>query len=150
MLDSDLAALYEVEPRALIQAVKRNLTRFPVDFMFQLTQREYLALRSQFVILKVGRGQHRKYLPYAFTQEGVAMLSSALRSERAIIVNIEIMRTFVRLRALIASHVELKRKLAELERKCDHQFTVVFEAIRELMEPPVKQPRRRMGFRIKK
>jgi hypothetical protein len=146
MLDVDLAALYGVETRALIQAVKRNLERFPDDFMFQLTAAEHAALRSQNVISKrEGRGG-RRYLPYAFTEQGVAMLSSVLRSERAVKVNIEIMRTFVKLRRLLATHEELGRKLDALERKYDRQFKVVFDAIRELMAPPDPKPRRRIGF----
>lgn len=135
MLDEDLAALYEVGIKVLNQAVKRNLDRFPEDFMFQMTAEEAALLRSQTVTLKTGRGQHRKYLPYAFTEQGVAMLSSVLHSDRAIRVNIEIMRAFVRLRQLLASNVELARKFAALERKYDAQFKVVFDAIRELMAP---------------
>jgi hypothetical protein len=152
MLDSDLAALYAVEVRALIQAVKRNIERFPEDFMLQLTREESRALRSQSVTLKPGRGQHRKYLPYAFTQEGVAMLSSVLRSPRAILVNIEVMRAFVRLRQLMATHQDLARKLAELEAKYDEhdeRLTVVFEAIREILDPPRERTKGRIGFRPK-
>jgi len=145
MLDADLAALYEVETRALIQAVKRNIERFPADFMFQLDADETERLRSQTVILKVGRGQHRKYLPYAFTEQGVAMLSSVLRSPRAVQVNIEIMRAFVRLRQMLQADAQMAKKLAALEKKYDTQFRVVFEAIRELMATPVK-PKRRIGF----
>ncbi len=135
MLDADLARLYEVETKVLNQAVRRNIGRFPEDFMLQLTEEEAIRLRSQIVTLKAGRGQHRKYLPYAFTEHGVAMLSSVLKSDRAVRVNIEIMRAFVRLRRLMASHEDLARKLAELERKYDAQFKVVFDAIRQLMEP---------------
>ena len=149
MLDSDLAALYDVEVRALVQAVKRNLERFPGDFMLQLTREESRALRSQSVTLKLGRGRHRKYLPYAFTQEGVAMLSSVLNSERAVKVNIEIMRAFVRLRQLMATHADLRRKIEELERKYDKQFAVVFEAIREILDPPRERTKGRLGFRPK-
>jgi hypothetical protein len=145
MLDSDLADLYEVEIKVLNQAVKRNIQRFPEDFMFQLTAEEAASLRSQFVTLK-GRGQHRKYLPHVFTEQGVAMLSSVLRSHRAIQVNIEIMRAFVRLRQMLASNVELARKLASLERKYDAQFKVVFDAIRELMTPPEPRKKRPIGF----
>jgi hypothetical protein len=146
MLDADLAELYGVETRVLVQAVKRNLERFPEDFMFQLSKEEVDFLRSQIVTLKKGRGQHSKYLPYAFTEQGVAMLSSVLRSQRAIQVNIEIMRTFIRLRQMLASHVELARKLDALEKKYDAQFKQVFEAIRRLMAPP--EPKRRpIGFR---
>lgn len=146
MLDEALAALYEVEVKVLNQAVKRNIERFPADFMFQLTAEEVALLRSQFVTLKTGRGQHRKYLPYAFTEQGVAMLSSVLRSERAILVNIEIVRAFVRLRQMLASNAELARKLEALERKYDAQFKVVFDAIRELMTPPEPKRKRPIGF----
>ncbi len=145
LLDADLAALYGVETRALIQAVKRNSERFPPDFMFQLTAQETNSLRSQFVILKNGRGGHRKYLPYAFTEHGVAMLSSVLRSPRAVQVNIEIVRAFVRLRELLSTHKALARRLDALERKCDGRFAAVFTAIRELQAPPEK-PRKRIGF----
>jgi hypothetical protein len=146
MLDADLAELYGVETRVLVQAVKRNLERFPEDFMFQLNKDDVDFLRSQIVTLKKGRGQHSKYLPYAFTEQGVAMLSSVLRSRRAIQVNIEIMRAFIRLRQMLASHVELARKLDALEKKYDAQFKQVFEAIRQLMAPP--EPKRRpIGFR---
>jgi hypothetical protein len=146
MLDSDLAALYDVKINALIQAVKRNIERFPDDFAFQLTADEYAGLRSQFVILKKGRGQHRKYLPYVFTEQGLAMLSSVLRSDRAIKVNVQIMRTFIRLRRLLSSHADLASKLNELETKYDSNFKVVFEAIRQLMEPPPEPPREPIGF----
>ena len=135
MLDADLAELYGVETRALLQAVSRNQKRFPEDFMFQMSKEEYELLRSQIVISKKGRGG-RRYLPYAFTEQGVAMLSSVLRSERAVQVNIEIMRAFVRLRELVATHKELARKLEALEKRYDSQFRVVFDAIRELMRPP--------------
>jgi len=144
MLDADLAALYEVETRVLVQAVKRNLERFPEDFMFQLTQKEFAILRSQSVTSSDWGG--RRYPPYAFTEQGVAMLSSVLRSPRAIQVNIGIMRAFVRLREMLASHVELARKLDALEKKYDDQFKAVFEAIRQLMAP-VEPKRRPIGFR---
>ena len=142
----DLAKLYGVSAKVLNQAVRRNASRFPADFMFQLTGEEAAALRSQFVTLKTGRGQHRKYRPYAFTEQGVAMLSSVLHSARAIRVNIAIMRAFVQLREMIGSNKGLARRLNELEKKYDSQFRVVFEAIRELMaepEPKVK----RIGFK---
>ena len=145
MLDSDLAMLYRVSTKALNQAVKRNKTRFPSDFMFQLAKAERTALRSHIVTLDHGRGRHRKYPPYAFTEQGVAMLSSVLHSERAVQVNIEIMRTFVRLREMIATHQDLAKRLARLERKYDARFRVVFNAIRQLMAPPEK-PRGRIGF----
>jgi phage regulator Rha-like protein len=146
LLDTDLADLYGVSSKALNQAIKRNKDRFPSDFMFQLTAKEYEVLRSQIVTLKLGRGQHRKYLPYAFTEQGVAMLSSVLRSKRAVQVNIEIMRAFVRLRQILASHKDLAHKLNELERKYDAQFKAVFDAIRQLMTPP-ENKRKRIGFR---
>jgi len=146
MLDADLAELYGVETKQLIQAVKRNIFRFPSDFMFQLNKKEFENLRSHF-----GTSSHwggRRYQPYAFTEQGVAMLSSVLRSKCAVQVNIEIMRTFVRLRRILASHAELARKLDALEKKYDAQFKVVFDAIRELMRPP--EPKRRpIGFRVK-
>ncbi|MEM7249192.1 MAG: ORF6N domain-containing protein [Acidobacteriota bacterium] len=148
MLDADLATLYGVTTKALKQAVRRNRERFPEDFMFELTLEEFRALRSQFVTLKESdsqRGQHPKFRPFAFTEQGVAMLSSVLRSARAAEVNIEIIRTFVRLRRLLATHEDLARKLEELESRYDHQFQVVFDAIRALMEPPAT-PRRRVGF----
>jgi hypothetical protein len=145
MLSTDLAALYEVEPRVLVQAVKRNLDRFPEDFMFQLTREELANLKSQIVISSWGG--LRRATPYAFTEQGVAMLSSVLRSPRAIRVNVEIMRAFVRLRRLLASNEELARKLAELERKYDAQFKIVFDAIRQIMAPPEKA-RRSIGFRV--
>jgi hypothetical protein len=146
MLDRDLAELYGVTTGNLNKAVKRNLDRFPPDFMFQLKQEEYESLRFQFGILK--KGQHSKYLPYAFTEQGVAMLSSVLRSKRAVHVNIEIMRAFVRLRQFLSAHKELEQKLEEMEMKYDEQFQVVFEAIRQLMTPP-DPPRKRIGFEAK-
>lgn len=148
MLSAHLAELYGVEPRVLMQAVKRNLGRFPQDFMFQLTIKEFRALRSQFVTLETGRGKYPKYLPYAFTEQGVAMLSTVLNSERAIQVNIAIMRAFVRLRRMLASHRHLAQKLVELERKLanhDQKIHSIFDAIRQLMAPP-EPSRRRIGF----
>jgi hypothetical protein len=146
MLDADLAKLYSVSAKTLNQAVKRNASRFPADFMFQLAEGEATALRSQFVTLKTGRGQHRKYRPYAFTEQGVAMLSSVLHSERAVQVNISIMRAFVQLREMISSNKGLARRFNELEKKYDSQFRVVFEAIRELMSEP--EPKvKRIGFK---
>ena len=145
MLSTDLAELYQVEPRVLVQAVKRNIARFPEDFMFQLTEEEFYNLKSQFVISSWGGLRRAK--PYAFTEQGVAMLSSVLNSEIAIKVNIEIMRAFVRLRRLLASHADLARKLEALEKKYDTQFKVVFEAIRELMKPP-ETKKRPIGFLV--
>ena len=162
MFDADLALLYGVEVRSLNQAVARNRKRFPADFTFQLTDDELAALRSQIVISKsptsrassrlrsqivtsnTGRGG-RRYLPYAFTEQGVAMLSSVLRSARAVEVNIAIMRTFVQLRRLMDTNRDLARKIEALEKKYDEQFAVVFEAIKQLITPP-EPPRRRIGF----
>ncbi len=144
MLSTDLAELYEVEPRALVQAVKRNLERFPEDFMFQLSAEEFIDLKSQ--IVTSSWGGMRRAAPYAFTEQGVAMLSSVLRSERAIHVNIEIMRAFVRLRLMLASNAELARKLNALEKKYDLRFKAVFEAIRELMRPDEPKKKRPIGF----
>jgi hypothetical protein len=159
MLDADLAVLYGVETRALVQAVKRNVSRFPDDFMFQLTEDEAATLRRHFGTSNADGGMNlrsqivissswggRRYRPYAFTEQGVAMLSSVLRSDRAVQVNVQIMRTFVKLRRLLATHEDLARKLDALERKYDQQFKAVFDAIRELMAPPDPKPRRRIGF----
>ncbi|MFH1701849.1 MAG: ORF6N domain-containing protein [Nitrospirota bacterium] len=149
MLDSDLAELYGVATKVLLQAVKRNLNRFPEDFMFILKYQDVAALRSQIVTLKKGRGEHRKYLPYVFTEQGVAMLSSVLNSERAVKVNIEIMRAFVRLREMLSSNKELALKLAQLERKMekhDEEIKLIFDAIRELMKPPEAKTKK-IGFR---
>ena len=146
MLSTHLAELYDVEPRALVQAVKRNLDRFPADFMFQLSKAEFANLKSQFVISNWGG--LRRAAPYAFTEQGVAMLSSVLKSKRALQVNIEIMRTFARLRQLLASHTRLARKLAAMEERYDAQFKIVFDALRELMTPPAPK-QRRIGFLVK-
>lgn len=147
LLDEQLAPLYGVPTKALNQAVRRNRARFPEDFMFQLSAEEARALRSQSVTLEAGgaRGRHRKYLPYAFTEQGVAMLSSVLRSPRAVQVNIEIMRAFVRLRRLLGTHADLAARLDDLEARYDEQFKAVFDAIRGLMRPPPKLTRR-IGF----
>lgn len=147
MLDSDLAELYEVETRSLVQAVKRNIGRFPPDFMFQLNNQEVTTLRSQFVISKSGKGG-RRYTPYVFTEQGVAMLSSVLNSERAVQVNIAIMRAFVKLREMISSHKDLAKKLDELEKKYDAQFQVVFDALRQLMTSPVPG-KKKIGFLVR-
>ena len=149
MMDRDLAKLYGVETRVLIQGVKRNIERFPSDFMFQLNQNEFDSLRSQIVISK-GKGGLR-YFPYVFTEQGVAMLSSVLRSKRAIEVNIEIMRVFVKLREMLATHKELARRLSELEehlRNHDQQIQSIFEAIQQLMTPP-ERPKKQIGFEVK-
>ncbi len=144
MLDADLASLYGVDTRTLIQSVKRNLGRFPVDFMFQLSLKEFDILRSQIVISNTRGG--RRSSPYAFTEQGVAMLSSVLRSSQAIAVNVEIMRAFVQLRRILAANGDLDRKLVALEKKYDSQFKVVFEAIRELMVTPSLPKKRPIGF----
>ena len=143
MLDSDLADLYQAPTKAFNQAVKRNPDRFPDDFMFQLTREEASLLRSQFV---TASRRNIRYLPYAFTQEGVAMLSSVLSSPRAIKVNIAIMRVFVRLRELAGTHRDLAQQMAAMEKKCDAQFRVVFEAIKKLLDPPPAPAKRRIGF----
>jgi hypothetical protein len=144
LLDADLAQLYGVETRILVRNVQRHRERFPEDFMFQLTTEEWAALRSQFGISNDGRGG-RRYRPYAFTEQGVAMLSSVLNSPRAVQVNIAIMRAFVQLRGLMASHEELARRLDELETRYDDQFRAVFDAIRELMTPSATSTRK-LGF----
>jgi hypothetical protein len=156
ILDRTLAKLYGVSTKVLNQAVKRNPERFPPDFMFQLTMEEAKALdptgrpilRSQIVTLRKAHGKHIKYRPYAFTEHGILMLSSVLKSERAVLVNIEIMRTFVRLREILGSNAELNRRLDALERTYDGQFKIVFEAIRQLMRPEMPL-RRKIGFRAK-
>jgi hypothetical protein len=145
MLDADLAALYGVATRVLNQAVRRNLDRFPPDFMFRLTADEVGRLRSQFVILKGSRGRHRKFPPYAFTEHGVAMLATVLRSNKAVQVSVEVVRAFIRLRRTLESHDELAEKLDALEDKYDAQFAEVFRAIRELMTPTVSG-KARIGF----
>jgi hypothetical protein len=132
MLDYDLAELYQVPTTRLNEQVKRNLRRFPQDFMFRLSNQEFRVLISQFAISKEGRGGRRKF-PFAFTEQGVAMLSAVLHSDRAIDVNVAIMRAFVKLRQVLSSNTELEKKMIELERKYDGQFEVVFQAIRELM-----------------
>ena len=145
MLDINLAQLYSVETKVLKQAVRRNIKRFPSDFMFELTLEEYKSLRLQFVTLK--RGQHSKYPPFAFTEQGVAMLSGILNSDRAIEVNIAIMRTFVQLRKLMDSNKDLARKVDQLEQKYDGQFQKVFTAIKKLVHEKNK-PRPPIGFQI--
>ena len=146
LLDSDLADMYGVPTKVLNQAVRRNLKRFPGDFMLQLTADESTSLRSQSVTSKVGRGG-RRYRPLSFTEQGVAMLSTVLGSEQAMEVNIAIMRAFVRLREILSTHKDLARKLNELEKKYDENFRVVFEAIRQLMAPPPAAGKKgRIGF----
>ncbi len=145
MLDSDLADLYGVETKVLLQAVKRNADRFPDDFMFLLSEQEVARLRSQIVTSK-GRGGRRTH-PIAFTEQGVAMLSSVLRSDRAIRVNVEIMRAFVRMRQMVGMVSDLALRLEDLEEQYDEQFRVVFQAIRDLMKPTPQEPRPAIGFR---
>jgi len=145
MLDRDLAMLYGVETRALNQAVKRNRDRFPGDFMFELTREEIRNI-SQFVICSPAMKHARNV--YAFTEQGIAMLSGVLNSQRAIQVNIAIMRAFVQLRQLLATHADLARKLEQMEKKYDAQFRIVFDTIRRLMSPPEK-PRKRIGFQVR-
>jgi phage regulator Rha-like protein len=158
MLDSDLAALYDVETKHLKRAVRRNSTRFPEDFMFQLTQQEYNSLRCQIGTLK--RGAHAKYLPYVFTEHGVAMLSSVLNSLKAVQINIQIIRAFVRIRTLLATHKDLQKRIDDLEAKLtkkmeekfgvyDEQFKIVFQAFEEiklLLSPPGENSKRKIGF----
>ena len=146
MVDSDLATLYQVPTYRLNEAVKRNIKRFPDDFMFQLTEEEYTRLRSQIAISKRGRGG-RRYLPYVFTEQGVAMLSGVLSSDIAIEVNINIMRAFVQVRRLGMTIVDIKRKIDSMEKKYDSQFRVVFKAIQQLLTPPpVKKKKIKIGF----
>ena len=145
MLDSDLAQLYGVKTSILNQAVRRNYNRFPKDFMFQLTKKEAEFLRSQFAISnREGRGG-RRYSPYAFTEPGVAMLSSVLHSDRAVQVNIAIMRAFLQLRAMLATHEDLRRKIIEMEKRYDSKFHAVFATLRQMLETPIP-PKRQIGF----
>ncbi|MBI3016807.1 MAG: ORF6N domain-containing protein [Deltaproteobacteria bacterium] len=146
ILSIDLAKLYQVEPRTLIQAVKRNLERFPSDFMFQLTKSEFENLKSQ--IVTSSWGGLRRALPYAFTEQGIAMLSSILKSKRAIRINIAIMRTFIRLREMILSHKDLQIKIEEMEKKYDKNFSVIFKALRDLFFQK-DTPKRKIGFETK-
>ncbi len=146
MFDKDLAELYGVLTKNLNKAVNRNIERFPEDFMFQLTKEEMDSLRFQIGTLK--RGQHIKYMPHVFTEQGVAMLSSVLNSQRAIYVNIQIMRTFTKLREMMASHKDLARKIEEMEKKYDHQFKVVFDAIKQILQVKEEENKNRgpIGF----
>jgi phage regulator Rha-like protein len=144
MLDSDLARLYDAQTKVLIQAVKRNTDRFPDDFMYQLTWQEFIDLRSQSVTSSFGG---RRYLPYVFTQEGVAMLSSVLNSERAVKVNIQIMRAFVQLRRMLLTNQDLRLKIETMEKKYDKQFAIVFQAIKQLLEPAPIKSKPPIGFR---
>ena len=149
MLDFDLAQLYQVETRVLKQAVRRNIERFPSDFMFQLTKEEYNSLRSQIVTLdEKGRGKHSKYLPFAFTEQGVSMLSSVLRSDVAIEISISIVRAFVQLRQLALSHSEISQKLNEIENKYDNQFKSIYDALDYLLKKETQQKeRKRIGYK---
>jgi phage regulator Rha-like protein len=157
MLDMSLAHLYDVETKALNRAVKRNIDRFPEDFMFQLTQQEFEFLRCHIGTSSLNKNgsplqkEHggRRYLPYAFTEHGVAMLSSVLRSKRAVQVNIEIVRTFIHLRKILATDKDLAEKITKLEKKCDVRFKSVFDAIFKLMEDPKPKPGRKIGFKVK-
>lgn len=149
MLDRDLAELYQVETRVLNQAVRRNIERFPEDFMFELSSQEWESLRSQFVTLKSGRGQHSKYLPFVFTEQGVAMLSSILNSETAIGVNIQIIRVFTKMRELVLAHKDILLQLEKIEKKLskhDEDILLIFGYLKQLLNPP-QPPRRKIGFR---
>ncbi len=149
MLDADLAELYGVEIRRLNEQVRRNIERFPEDFMFQLTEEEFTALRSQFATLKSGRGQHRKYMPYAFTEHGALMLGNVLKSQRAVEVSLMVVRAFVHLRELVSTHKELSQKLNQLERKVgahDRAIAELINAIRLLMMPRDTKKKRPIGF----
>lgn len=148
MLDSDLAELYGVLTKNLNRAVRRNLDRFPPDFMFQLTEEEAEALRFQIGTLKTGRGQHRKYLPYVFTEHGAVMLASVLNSPIAVEASIQVVRAFVRLRSVLAAHKELARQLKALEKKTDYKFTVVFKLLAQIIGEEEK-PKRKIGFETK-
>ncbi|MDX2112163.1 MAG: ORF6N domain-containing protein [Alphaproteobacteria bacterium] len=146
LIDSDLAELYGVETKMLLRQVRRNISRFPEDFMMQLTLNEWDDLRCQFGTSSSYGG--RRYLPYVFTEQGVSMLSSVLNSERAIEVNIQIMRAFVKLRKMLSSHKELARKIDEMEKQYDHQFAMVFDAIKKLMQPQPLPKKRKIGYII--
>ncbi len=148
LLDADLALLYGIESRRLKEAVRRNIDRFPQDFMFELSKEEWESLRSQIATLKGGRGQHSKYPPFAFTEQGVAMLSGILNSPRAIETNIAIMRTFVALRRLMESNKELAAQIRKLEKKYDQRFKIVFDAIQQLIKQ--EKEARPIGFEIGK
>jgi hypothetical protein len=146
ILDTDLAVLYQVSTSALNHPIRRNLDRFPEDFMFPLNKAELENWRSQIVISNPAARMGLRRSPYAFTEQGVAMLSSVLKSKRAIAVNIAIMRTFVRLRQILATHKELAERLTAIEKNYDQRFKVVFDILRQLMEPPPEQPKRPIGF----
>lgn len=141
MLDCDLAGLYGVELKRLNEQVKRNIDRFPPDFLFQVNNDEYDSLRSHFATIESGRGRHRKYMPFVFTEHGILMLSSVINSDKAIQVNIQIMRTFTTLRRMLSTHEELKKKIEAMERKYDSQFRIIFDAIKKLITDEIKQER---------
>ncbi len=152
MLDTDLADLYGVTVKRLNEQVKRNFNRFPLDFMFRLNEKEYQSLRSQNATLKIGRGHHRKYLPYVFTEHGTIMLANVLSSPISVQASIQVVRAFVKLRQILSTHKELAYKLIELERKIekhDEEICTIFEAIRQLMSPPEKN-RPKIGFKREK
>ena len=151
MLDRHLAELYDVETKVLNQAVRRNSERFPKDFMFQLTKKEWESIRSQFVTLEAGRGKYPKYLPYVFTEQGVAMLSSVLKSETAIRVNIQIIRVFTKMRELLLTHKDILLQLQKIEKKLtghDQDIQLIFQYLKQLLNPP-QLPRNKIGFRRK-
>ena len=151
ILDKDLANLYNVETKAFNQAVKRNEERFPEDFMFRLTKKEWESLRSQIVTLEIGRGKYPKYLPYVFTEQGVAMLSSVLNSETAIRVNIQIIRVFTKMRELLLTHKDILLQLEKMEKKLtghDEDIALIFKYLKQLLNPP-QPPRNKVGFRRK-
>lgn len=146
MLDRDLAVLYGVETKYLKRQVRRNIERFPEDFMFKLSNSEFEDWRCQNVTSNAGDKKGLRYVPYAFTEPGIAMLSSVLNSKRSIIVNIQIMRTFIKLREILLTHKELREKIEAMESKYDRQFEVVFDAIKKLLEPPPEKAKRKIGF----
>lgn len=148
MLDSDLARLYSVTVKRLNEQVKRNIKRFPQDFMFQLSEEEYHSLRSQFATLKLGRGRHRKFLPYVFSEHGAIMLANVLNSPVAVEASIQVVRAFVKIREVLSTHTKLAHKLTELENRIenhDEEIHTIFEAIRQLMTPP-EMKKRKIGF----
>ena len=149
MIDSDLATLYKVETKMLVRAVKRNINRFPEDFMFQLKVEEYKVLRCHFGTLKKGRGEHKKYLPYVFTEQGIAMLSGVLKSDKAAEVNIAIMRVFVNMRKFINSYEGLARKISEIENKYDKKITEIFKLIDVLADNRKSKNIKEIGFNCK-
>ena len=148
MIDRDLSDLYDVETKYLKRQVRRNIKRFPLDFMFQLTDREFKDWRSQFVTSNSTDMMGLRYPPFAFTEQGVAMLSSVLNNDRAILVNIQIMRAFTEFRKMLITHKDLKRKIEAMEQKYERQFQIVFEAIKQLLEPPKKKSKQ-IGFVIR-